>query len=320
MRSTEKGMASSLGIASLIGFVASQAVRDVYLGHLFGQLGLFEVAALAFGTAALVFGAALLVFSPGQLRLLIRGWRTVLLLNLTTAMAWLSYFQALRLVEPAAVNLAFSGIAPVAVMALGALGLTSQGERRPGNAERAMHWGLACCVLALALTNGAIGVSLAAMAGTAIAAETIYAKRFNHLGVSPLAIVGSRYLLVAVIAGSVAATLPQPFNGMSAIEMGGQAVIFLAILIGPIYLAQAGVALTSPLVAGAICALGPVATLVLQTASGEAELSATMLAITAIYAILAVIGSVLASRGAGRGGAASAARTASEAPGSMAIE
>lgn len=291
---------SALGIASLIGFVASQAIRDVYLGHLFGALGLFEVASLAFGTAALVFGLVLLLFRPSQLRLLILGWRTTLLLNLTTAVAWLSYFQALRLVEPAAAALAFTGIAPAAVTGLAALGLTSRGERKPHAGERSVHWGLALCVLMLALITDALGVMLAAVAGTAIAAETIYAKRFNQLGVSPLAIVGTRFLLVALIAGIVTSTVDRSFAGMSGAQLLGQAAIFLVILIGPIYLAQAGVALTTPLVTGAICALGPVATLVLQSMSGAAAYSPAILAITLAYSVLAMAAAALAAPPRGR--------------------
>jgi hypothetical protein len=40
-----------LGVASLFGFVGAAAVRAVWLGRLFGALGLFETAALA-GDAA----------------------------------------------------------------------------------------------------------------------------------------------------------------------------------------------------------------------------------------------------------------------------
>jgi len=64
-----------LGVASLLGFVAAQAVRDVYLRHLFGNLGLFDVALIAFGTVAAVFGFGLAVFGGRQIRLLRAAWR-----------------------------------------------------------------------------------------------------------------------------------------------------------------------------------------------------------------------------------------------------
>lgn len=301
---------SRLGIASLFGFVVAAAVRDVHLGHLFGTLGLFEAAALAFGTAAALFGAGLLLLRSQQIALLARHWRTVLILNATTAIAWLSYFQALRLAESAAVNLAFSGVAPVAVGLFGALGLDSRGERRPGPAERGLHIALFGTVLLVGAIAGAGGVALAAFAGGAITAETIYAKRMNGEGVSPLAIVGARFLLVAAIAGVAAIGMDQPYAGLTASEIASQALIFLAILIGPIYLAQAGIALTTPLIAGAICALGPVATLALQSLAGGIAFTPAMLGATLLYAVLAAAAAWLSTQAVAPAAAAMPERAA----------
>lgn len=303
---------SQLGIVSLLGFVGTQAVRDVYLGQLFGDLGLFEVAALAFGSAALVFGAFLLIARPAQLGLLARGWRTVLLLNATTAAAWLSYFEALRITQPAAVNLAFCGIAPMAVTVLARFGLRSMGEHRIGRAEHGLHLGLLGTVAALLFVADPVGIALAAFAGVAITAETILAKRMNEGGVSPLAIVGSRFLLVTAIAGTMLTGVESPYAGMDAAALAMQATIFLVILIGPIYLAQAGVALTSPMVAGVLCALGPVATLALQSAASDVVLTPAMLALTVIYTGLAMAAAGLAaSANRQRGGAEAVAAAGS---------
>lgn len=99
-----------IGVAALLGFVAAQAFRDVYLRHLFGNLGLFDVALVAFGTVAAVFGCGLAIFGGRQIRLLRTAWWQVIAVNVTTLVAWLSYFGSLRLVEPAAVNLAFPAL------------------------------------------------------------------------------------------------------------------------------------------------------------------------------------------------------------------
>lgn len=292
---------SKLGIASLFGFVVTQAVRDVHLGHLFGDLGLYEAATLAFGTAALVFGIGLLVFKRDQIGMLLKDWRTVIVLNVTTTLSWLSYFQALRMVEPAAVNLAFSGVAPVAVTIFAAAGLISQGEQVTGGTEKIVHWSLLGCVGALAFVVaggysgfadveplvGLAGIALAAFAGFSITAETIYAKRMNLAGVSPVAIVGVRFLLVTLVASIMLANTPDPYANMSAGAIGLQALIFLAILIGPIYLVQAGIALTTPLISGVICSIGPIATLVLQSLATGISFSPAMLMVTTAYAILA---------------------------------
>ncbi len=298
-----------LGIASLFGFVTAQALRDVYLGRLFADLGLYEVATLAFGTSALVFGAVLLLFARHQIALLRAQWRLVLILNGTTALAWLSYFQALRMVEPAAVNLAFCGVAPAAVALFARAGLSSAGEARAGITARLVHAALlALVVLLAAIVAGGLsgfaridpliglgGVALAALAGFAITAETIFAKRMNVAGVSPVALVGVRFLLVTAIAVSMLAVVPAPYAGLTPAALLLQAGVFLVILIGPIYLVQLGIALTSPLVCGVISCLGPVLTLALQSAGGGIALSWPMLALTGVYALLSVTAATLAT-------------------------
>jgi drug/metabolite transporter (DMT)-like permease len=304
---------SQLGIASLLGFVATQALRDVYLGQLFGDLGLFEVAALAFGSAALVFGAFLLITRPRELSLLASGWRTVLLLNATTAAAWLSYFEALRLAQPAAVNLAFCGIAPIAVTLFAKLGLRSTGEHQIVRAALGVHIGLLATVAALFAVAAPLGIALAAIAGVAITAETILAKRMNESGVSALAIVGTRFVFVTAIAVGMLTRTAHPYAGMDAAALALQAAIFLAILIGPIYLAQAGIALTSPMVAGVICALGPVATLGLQSLAGGMALDAGMIAITLTYTVLAMVAAGLAAARPSPAGETAAGKTSDEA-------
>jgi hypothetical protein len=94
----------------------------------------------------------------------------------------MSYFGSLRLVDPAAVNLAFSGVAPVAVAVLGMFGLTSGGSDGMRRLETLLHWALFATVVLLAVivstgqsgfprldpAIGLAGVTLAAFAGVAI--------------------------------------------------------------------------------------------------------------------------------------------------------
>jgi hypothetical protein len=317
---------SKAGVALLLAFVASQAVRDVHLGHLFGSLGLFEAALLAFGTAAVLFGAGLLVFRREQIDLLIANRTTVLLLNVTTMIAWMSYFGSLRLVEPAAANLAFAGVAPVAVAVFAGLGLSSGNEKVPSLLERSVHAALLGVVVLLAVIvstgqsgfagidplTGLAGVGLACLAGVSITAESIYAKRMNERGVSPLAIVGTRFILVTLVAGVMVMRELSPYAGYSPETLAGQALVFLAILIGPIYLAQAGLARTSPLVSGTILAVGPVATLALQSIAGGIALAPAMMLVTLLYALASIVTALLSARMTGRSDPSQAAPASSE--------
>jgi len=296
-----------LGVASLLGFVAAQAVRDVYLRHLFGNLGLFDVALIAFGTVAAVFGFGLAVFGGRQIRLLRAAWREVIAVNVTTLVAWLSYFGALRLVEPAAVNLAFSGIAPAAVAFWGVLGLRSGADSRAGRLEASLHWALVGAVVALAVIvssgrsgfpgldpmAGLAGVALASFSGIVIAAESIISKRMNELDVSALSIVSVRFSLVTAIAALMVARAPGALLRLSAATIAEESLIFLVILVGPIYLGQVGLKLTDPLLSNVISAIGPITTLALQSTVGVVPLSPAMLIVTALYAIAAIAAAIV---------------------------
>ena len=290
------------GIALLLAFVAAQAVRDVYLRHLFGNLGLFDVALVAFGTVAGVFGLGLALFGRYQIGLLRTAWRKVIAVNVTTVVAWMSYFGALQLVEPAAVNLAFSGVAPAAVAFWSLLGLRGGAERKPGRVEAALHWALVGIVGAVAVivssgrsgvsridpATGLLGIALAAFSGIIIAAESIISKRMNEAGISALSIVGVRFSLVTAVAALMVIRAPGELSRLSSGAIAEQSLIFLLILVGPIYLGQVGLKLTNPLLSNVIGALGPIATLALQATVGIVPMSSAMLIATAAYAIFAI--------------------------------
>ena len=297
------------GLGLLLGFVIAQAVRDVYLRHLFGNLGLFDVALVAFGTVAAVFGCGLLVFGRHQMRLLRAAWRDVIAVNLTTVVAWISYFGALRRVEPAAVNLAFSGIAPAAVAFWGLLGLRSGADSRPGRFEAGLHWALLAIVGAVAVivssgrsgfpqldpAKGLAGITLAVFSGIVIAAETIVSKRMNERGISALSIVSVRFSLVTAVAALMVARAPGALSRLSASTIAEESLIFLVILVGPLYLGQVGLKLTNPLLSNVISAIGPITTLALQSTVGVVPLSRAMLIVTALYAVVSIAAAIVAA-------------------------
>src|SRR5262249_17305799 len=135
---------------------------------------------------------------------------------------------------------------------------------------------------------GLAGVALAAFSGVVIAGETIISKRMNDAGISALSIVSVRFSLVTVVAALMVARTPAAFAGLSTSAIIEQSLIFLVILVGPIYLGQVGLKLTNPLLSSVIGAIGPIATLALQSTVGVIPLSPAMLIVTALYAIVSV--------------------------------
>jgi drug/metabolite transporter (DMT)-like permease len=297
-----------LGVALLVTFLACTSLRDIGLSAVFGRYGFFEVGLAAFGTATGCFLTLVLVFAPAQLRTLRIAWRKVLAVNITTAIAWLSYFASLRFVEPSVTNTVYSGIAPLAVMLFGAWGFKARTEEPVGPTEHAAHLALAGAlgilgwivlsghsgIAGLSLRDGALGLALAATSGISITAETIVAKRMNEAGVFPAAVLGARFVFVTLIAAGCVA-----FEGGSLTapaELGYLAVAALLLIAAPIYLVQAGLAHTSPMTTSVVLSLGPAFVLTAQVLAGNVATSPYVLSAVALYCAVALLGNLAFAR------------------------
>jgi len=304
-----------LGVALLMGFLVCTSLRDVGLSAVFGRYGFFEVALAGFGTATGCFLTLVMVFAPAQLRTLRLAWRQVLLVNVTTAIAWLSYFASLRLVEPSVTNMVYSGIAPLTVVSFAAWGFKARSEERVGAAKRAAHLALAGTlgvvgwivlsrhsgIADLSLRNGALGLALAAASGISITAETIVAKRMNEAGVSPAAVLGVRFVFVTLIAAACVGLEGESIWQTAPAELGYLAVAALLLIAAPIYMVQAGLAYTSPMTTGVVLSLGPAFVLAAQLLGGNIATSPYVLSAVGLYCAVALLGNLAFARRAMNG-------------------
>jgi len=193
----------ALGFLASLAFAGLASVRDVYLGGLFQRWSPLDFTLVAFGLCALIFFPVALARSPDSLRRLARHPAEVLWVNATTALAWISFFYALRAIEPSIVQLLFSGVGPLSVLWIerylpGGAGAPSSA---PSRRERAILFGLlATVILAAAVVlagrsalgpqpagTTALGIALAAGAGISISISTMLCRRLNDRGVSPTA-------------------------------------------------------------------------------------------------------------------------------------
>jgi drug/metabolite transporter (DMT)-like permease len=110
------------GPALILLFCLSQTFRDVYFGHVFQGVDPFAVILIAFSLSTLIFTAIPALRAPGAFATLRGQWRTVVAINVTTALAWSCYFAALRRIEPSTVNTLHSGMAPLTVVAMAMFG------------------------------------------------------------------------------------------------------------------------------------------------------------------------------------------------------
>jgi drug/metabolite transporter (DMT)-like permease len=236
------------------------------------------------------------------LQVVLADRRTFVLMNLFTALAWLSYFQSLRFLEPAVANVLHAGLGPLTIIAMGALRwhIVDAGTMTPPEmlCQRAMALCLAAVIaVALAgLSAGAggmpalIGCVFVTVSGIAITLATLYAKRLHDAGASAAAVVGTRFLGV-LLAGLIALSLgPAPARDAVAssttwLALAPAAFVLMAV---PIYLNQIGVKRASPITVRVLLALGPVFLILLQTAVGGLALSGWSLAGVLAYCAIAL--------------------------------
>ena len=139
-----------LGPALVLVFCLSQAFRDVYFGHVFQGVDFFAIILLAFLASTILFTAIPLIRDRNAFKKLRGHGRTVLMMNLTTALAWSCYFFGLSHLEPSIVNTMHSGMGPLTVVALAALGMRLAKTDHVGWWEYLGYAGIALSLGALA--------------------------------------------------------------------------------------------------------------------------------------------------------------------------
>jgi len=302
----------------------------VYFGGLFQSTDPLGVAVVAFAMCALGFAPIALVRSPESFRLLARRPGEVLAVNVTTALAWIAFFYALRTIEPLLVQILFSGVGPLSVSWLDRLVVLTRPEPL-GRTERAIHLGLlGSLVLAAVVVVGGLsgmgrqsagtallGVGLAVGAGISISLSTVLSRRLSDTGVRPSALVSVRFVGAIVLAAALAIVSGGGLSlGGSRHEIVVAIVAVLALIVFPIYVNQVGTALASPLTVRAVLALGPVVIFVLQLLEGRLTPSPYSLACAMVYGPFAVSAAVARRRASMR----SVSMSASTARGSRKVE
>ena len=298
------GNPEALGFLASLAFAVLASVRDVYLGGLFQTRSPLDFALIAFGLCAVLLFPVALVKSPESLRLLARHPGEAVAVNATTALAWIAFFYALRIVEPSLVQLLFSGVGPLSVLWIerflpgGAAALPSAG---PSRRERGILLGLLGTVVlaaGVALTGlsalgpqpvgaAALGVGLAVTSGISISVSTMLSRRLNDRGVPPIALASVRFLGAFAVAAALRGT-NAPWGPEGAGGLGGLVLAALVLIVLPIYVNQVGIALASPLTVRVVVAIGPVLILALQLLEGRLSPSPYSLGVSLAYGAFAV--------------------------------
>jgi drug/metabolite transporter (DMT)-like permease len=294
------------GFLLSLAFAGLAAVRDVYFGGLFQRVNPLGVALIAFGLCTLGFLPTALARDRGGLAALVRRPARLLWINATTALAWLSFFFALRTIEPALVQILFYGIGPLSVRWVDRL-VPGSLQTTLTPVERWLHLGL---LSALAVTGAvglsglsgfgsqsvavaAVGIALAVGGGVSISISTLLCRTLNDSGVRPATLFALRFPGAVGLAAVFGLASPAPLlSGITPGALGTVTLACLLLIVLPNYVNQMGVALASPVTVRAVLAVGPVLVFVLQLFDGRLSPSPATLGACVLYGVCAVAAAV----------------------------
>jgi hypothetical protein len=291
-------------------FVALAALRDVYFGALFQRVPPLAVALTAFTLCTLLFLPIALVRDRAGLARLRGHARTLAWINATSAVAWLSFFHALQIGEPALVQVIFFGIGPLSVTWIDGFVVGTAPAAR-SLAERRLHAGLLAALLFAAVVmlagcsglgpqpigHAVAGLALTIGGGICISVSALLSRTVNDAGVGPATLIALRFPGAVLLAAVLAVASGTPVvAGVTPSVLGTVAVASLLLIVLPNYVNQVGIALASPLTVRAVLAVGPVAVFLLQVVEGRLPSSPFTLSACVVYALFAVAAAVARRR------------------------
>ena len=201
-----------------------------------------------------------------------KAWGPLLLLNASTALTFLSFFHALKLIEPAIVGAVEIGIGPILAVGLSAM-LTGE---RPSALRLVICAGVlaGCAILGLAALRGSgfasfgrdawLGLAASVAAGVGAVLITVASKTLLDRGWKFGAVLAHRFYLILPI--SLVMTWGTDLGG---IEWSGHLIAMLAIVsvlgvLAPLYLLQIGIGRCDPYTVMVTMAALPVLTFVIE--------------------------------------------------------
>lgn len=300
-----------MGALLVLLFVVAGAARDVYFGTIFQRHRFFDVVLIGFGMAMVIFAIVVVLRMPHQLEALAQNWRTALLANLGTACAWMSYFFALKMLEPAAVQTIHAGTGAVTLVGLSAIGIHISRPVAVSGLEKILHVGVFAVLIALGAVvmfglsgvavraggDTVIGLALAFASGVFISLTSDVTKRMHEHGVSAEGVLAVRFVVMVCVAATMSwlgIGTGASINDLSTFAQIAGAALMLIVL--PLYVLQLGLTRTSAVTTWVIMALGPCLVFALQALDGRIVASPYTLACILAYSALVIAANMVRAR------------------------
>jgi len=286
-------------------FTLSQSFRDVYFGSAFLRFDFFLIILLAFSWSTVIFATTTLIRAPSDFAKLRAQLEPTVAANVTTAVAWTSFFFALTHVDPAICNTIHSAMGPLTLVILGARGVALAKPGTIGRVEYAGYAGIAVSVAALwwvviggysglALTNlatSAAGLVLLSVSGISITISLLYCKQLQDCGIGADAVTAARYLLLILFAGTMVLWRGSS-HGVDTWRFTMLSATTTLLIVLPLYAFQLGIGRTTPLTAQVIRALGPFFVFALEQLDGRLHYSLPTLACILVYSASVIVSNI----------------------------
>jgi drug/metabolite transporter (DMT)-like permease len=284
-----------VGILLLYSLLAS--VQDVFLGNLFQRQHPIVVLVCTCSLAQ-IFLLSFQVRAPrAYLAILRQHWRTLVLLNSATAMAWIGFYSSLRYLEPAIGSTFTFAIGPLLIALLGGY---FRPEHPVSRSEMRAAFGIFSGLVVLALSqyrgwsglgetppvDSLRGLGLAVIGGMGGAGIKLFSKRLYDAGVNVVTIMGSR-LFGVLLVGLLLWPSEWTLQGSSL----NFALTMLALTVfavgAPIFLLQLGIERCEPITAAIIVSVIPCITYLLQVC--DARISASIPTLVGVFICVAFV-------------------------------
>lgn len=266
---------SRLGALFIVIFNLLCASKGVYVGKLVQNVPALTVAFWTFLIAALFFVATKLPQAKALLARVRANGRRVLMLNLFSAGAWLTYYVGLQFIEPAIFMAVVFAIGPLLTVGMWQ---KLRPNQPPHAAERTASVGILASVLFLGATvmtgksamsatfgHALFGLLCAVLGGMCVVGVTIFSKRTAEAGFDAKGVVAIRFwLFIALCLGISLVTAPASSLVLPARLYVPILILSMAGVILPSFVVQLGVARSEPITVALLFATTPAISYLIQ--------------------------------------------------------
>lgn len=287
------------GLLPLAGFAFLTAALDVFAGNQLQAHSPATIAAISFTLATVFFlgGSVLKRGAAATFRPVRDNRYDVIMINVTTAVTWLSMLYALKFLEPAIVNVVGLALGPLLTVLVSPV-------LRPGTTVlrtevvislligvmiAMLVWGSFSGHSAIgerSATDIAIGIALTLLTGLGSVANVIYSKRLSEANLTPQGVLALRFFLMLAVAWTLTALEDRP--GVVAAFLPALVIAVVGVAM-PLYLLQVGIKHTEPITASIVLTLSPLFAFLLQLPDQRLTPSAlTLVGVVGIVVLVAI--------------------------------